>query len=67
MTLFSHEDLDIAADTAVANMIEYLTKEKGFSDEDAVMLTSLVGDVRICQIVDPKKTVRVEFPKKYLL
>lgn len=51
---------------AVANMVEYLTKEKGFTPEDAVMLTSLVGDVRICQVVDPKKTVRVEFPKEYL-
>ena len=66
MTLFSDEDLDIAADKAVANMIEFLTGAGGFSTEDAVMLTSLVGDVRICQIVDPKKTVRVEFPKKYL-
>ena len=66
MTLHSHEDLDIAADTAVANMVEYLTGEEGLSQEDAVMLISLVGDVKICQIVDPKKTVRVEFPKKYL-
>ena len=31
-----------------------------------VMLTSLAGDVRICQVVDPKKTARVEFPKSYL-
>jgi len=66
MALHSHEDLDIAADTAVANIIEYLTTEEGMAQGDAVMLTSLVGDVRICQIVDPKKTVRVEFPKKYL-
>jgi len=66
MTLASHEDLDIAVEMAVANMVEYLTQEKGFSEEDAVMLTSLVGDVRICQVVDPKKTIRVEFPKMYL-
>jgi len=66
MTLFSHEDLDIAADIAVANMVQYLIKEEGFTPEDAVMLISLVGDTRICQVVDPKKTVRVEFPKKHL-
>jgi len=30
------------------------------------MLISLAADVRICQVVDPKKTVRVEFPRKYL-
>ena len=62
MTLASHEDLDVAVEMAVANMVEYLTNEKSISQEDAVMLVSLVGDVRICQVVDPKKTVRVEFP-----
>ena len=66
MTLASHEDLDTAAEIAVANMVSYLTEQAGFSMEDAVMLISLVADVRICQVVDPKKTVRVEFPKKYL-
>jgi amidase len=66
MTLASDADLDVAVEMAVANMVAYLTEEGGFTPADAVMLTSLVGDVRICQVVDPKKTVRVEFPKKYL-
>jgi len=65
MTLASDVDLDIAVDMAVENMVKYLTTCEGFSSEDAVMLISLVGDVRICQVVDPKKTVRVEFPKVY--
>ena len=67
MTLASHKDLNTAVDMAVASMIDYLTVAQGFAPHDAVMLTSLVGDVRICQVVDPKKTVRVEFPKRYLL
>ena len=66
MTLASDEDLDIAVDMAVANMISYLSAEHGFKQEDAVMLTSMIADVRICQVVDPKKTIRVEFPRKYL-
>jgi len=66
ITVASDADLDIAVDMAVANMQSYLTKTEGFTVEDAIMLTSLVADVRICQIVDPKKTARVEFPKKYL-
>jgi len=66
MTLASDADLDIAVEMAVANMVSYLTKTEGFTMEDAVMLVSLIADVRICQVVDPKKTVRVEFPKKYL-
>jgi len=47
-------------------MTEYLTKFEKFTIEDAVMMISLAADVRICQVVDPKKTIRVEFPIKYL-
>jgi len=65
MTLASHVDLDIAVEMAVANMVTYL-QEAGFSPHDATMLISLAGDVQICQVVDPKKTIRVAFPKKYL-
>ena len=66
MTLASDEDLDKASDMAVANMVKYLTEFESVNEFDAVMLISLIADVRICQVVDPKKTVRVEFPKKYL-
>ena len=66
MTIASDESLDTAVDMAVENMIGYLSVEHSFSKEDAVMMTSLVADVRICQVVDPKKTIRVEFPRKYL-
>lgn len=65
MTLASHVDLDVAVEMAVANMVEYL-EHQGFDKYDATMLISLIADVRICQVVDPKKTARVEFPKKYL-
>ena len=66
MTIASDEDLDKAVDMAVANMVSYLEKNEDFSMTDAVMLCSLVADVKICQVVDPKKTIRVEFPRKYL-
>ena len=66
MTLASDEDLDKAVDMAVANMVNYLSKFEGLAVEDAVMLCSLAADVRICQVVDPKKTARVEFPRRYL-
>jgi amidase len=65
MTLASHVDLDIAVEMAVVNMVDYL-ENHGFDKYDATMLISLIGDVKICQVVDPKKTARVEFPKKYL-
>ena len=65
MTLASDEDLDKAVDMAVFNMITYLTNTCGFVAHEAAMLVSLVGDVRICQVVDPKKTARVEVSKIY--
>jgi len=66
MTLASDEDLDKAVDMASLNMITYLKDICDFSAHEAAMLISLVGDVRICQVVDPKKTARVEINKKYI-
>ncbi|MCL2618246.1 MAG: acetamidase/formamidase family protein [Defluviitaleaceae bacterium] len=65
-TVASHEDLDKAAELAVANMVDYLCGYEGFSKYHALMMVSMVGDVRICQLVNPKKTARVEFPLEYL-
>jgi len=65
MTLASHIDLDIAVEMAVANMVEYM-QSLGFDKYDAVMLCSLAGDVQICQVVDPKKTIRVSMPNMIL-
>ena len=66
MTLASDEDLDAAVDMAVANMVDYLAKNEDLTPHEATMLISLAADVCICQVVDPKKTVRVEFPRKIL-
>lgn len=35
----------------------------GVAEDQLTMLFLLVGDVRICQVVDPEKTVRLEIPK----
>jgi len=66
MTIASHEDLDVAVVMATTNMVDYLVKQENFTRHDATMLISLACDVRICQVVDPKKTVRVELPRVYL-
>jgi len=63
MTIASHVDLDIAMEMAVSDMAKYLTCEYSFDPKEVAMLMSMTADVRICQVVDPKKTVRVEFPK----
>jgi len=63
MTIASHVDLDVAVEMATADMAKYLISEHGFDPKDAAILMSMAADVRICQVVDPKKTIRVEFPK----
>lgn len=62
MTICSAITADQALDDAAVAMHRFLTKEAGFSAHDASMLLSLSGNLRICQIVDPKKTARMEMP-----
>ena len=43
-------------------MSRFLTEFAGLSINDAGMLMSLAGELKFCQVVDPEKTVRFEFP-----
>lgn len=63
MTIASAETLDEAAKTATINMHTFLTNELNMNWHEAGMLLSLVGNLRICQVVDPLLTARMEFPK----
>jgi amidase len=58
--------LDAAAATALEDMLELLRHKTGRSVEEISMLISAVGDLRVCQIVDPQKTARVEMPRSVL-
>jgi len=60
MTVCSAKTLDEAADGAALNMQELLIKYLEIKNEEAVILLSLTGDLRICQIVNPHKTCRME-------
>lgn len=64
--IVSKETVDEAADAASELMLEFLQSRMAMPTEEIVMLMSLVGNVEICQIVDPLKTVRFVFPKKYM-
>lgn len=44
-------------------MAEFLSNFVKIPFNDAGMLMSLVGELKFCQVVDPLKTVRFEFPK----
>ena len=62
----SAETLDAAADRAVHEMVDLLHDRTGVAQDELVMLLSLVADVRVCQMVDPEKTVRFMVPKYVL-
>ena len=64
--IVSAESLDKAAELAVQQMVDLLASRTNESEADLVMLLSLVSDVRVCQMVDPEKTVRFMVPKYVL-
>jgi amidase len=55
--------LDEAASCALNDMMDLIHLKTGRTLDDVSMLISAVGDLRVCQIVDPQKTARVEIPK----
>ena len=61
--LASARDLDEAVDLAVMRARDFLIARCGVKDHEAIMLLSTVADVRISQIVNPLRTVRVCIPK----
>ncbi len=64
--IHSAPTVDEAAAGAIHRMAEFLTGFAGIPLNDAGMLMSLVGELKFCQVVDPLKTVRFEFPKPVL-
>ncbi|UED75607.1 acetamidase/formamidase family protein [Brevibacillus sp. DP1.3A] len=65
ITIASEKELDKAADRAVINMVQFLHEELGVEKAEASFLLSAAGDLRICQVVDPLKTARMELPLAY--
>ena len=61
------ETIDIATKKAVNYMINHLTNNYDISAEDAYMLCSLVGDLKIAEVVDvPNMLVTMHFPKSVI-
>ena len=56
--------IDIATKKTVNYMVDYLTNNYNVLPEDAYMLCSLVGDLKIAEVVDvPNMLVTMHFPK----
>ena len=62
----SEKSLDEATLRATKNMVHFLVNECALSNYDAITLLSIAGNLQICQIVDPLKTVRMELPLSVL-
>ena len=63
ITVDSAETVDEACSIAVHDMLDIICSRTGAPEDEITMLLSLVADLRVCQIVDPEKTVRYEMPK----
>jgi amidase len=62
-TIYSAPTIDEATSGAIHRMAQFLTDFAKIPLNDAGMLMSLVGELKFCQVVDPLKTIRFEFPK----
>ncbi|MBO8158959.1 acetamidase/formamidase family protein [Thermosyntropha sp.] len=62
----SAEDLDEASDFALKGMIQFLCKRTDMNMHEIVSLLSAVGNMEICQVVDPLKTVRMGISKNIM-
>lgn len=63
MAIYSAETVDEACVGATMAMHKFLMGELKMNEHEAGMLLSVVGNLRICQIVDPEKTCRMELPR----
>lgn len=61
-----HESLDEAMRRAVRQMVGLVSDQAGLSRDEAYMLLSLAGDLRITQVVDGEKGVHMMMRKDWL-
>lgn len=62
-TIVSAKTLDEAAKLATEEMVDRIVEKTGMSLSEVTMLMSAVGQVEVCQIVDPLITARFVVPK----
>ena len=63
ITMGFNDDLNMCAQLAVHEMIDFLMTEKHLSRDDAYMLASVAADLHITELVDGNKGVHMMIPK----
>ncbi len=66
MTTAEGDTLDEAARIALFDMADLIVHRLGLDFTEAAMLISIAGDLRVCEIVNPKKDVKVVLPASIL-
>ncbi|MCL4561003.1 MAG: acetamidase/formamidase family protein [Chloroflexi bacterium] len=64
--IYSAPTLDEASQGAIHRMANFLMGIAGIPLNEAGMLLSIAGNLKVCQVVDPLKTMRMELPKAIL-
>ena len=62
-TIWVDADLQVAAFEATKAMRRFMVKKLGLEFHQSCRLLSLVGDMGICEVVDPLMTCRMQVPK----
>jgi amidase len=65
-TIASHQEIEQAILMATSDMTYVLMNKLNLSLNEAGMLLSAMGNLQFCQVVDPKRTVRMEMNKSVL-
>ncbi|SFB96223.1 amidase [Pragia fontium DSM 5563 = ATCC 49100] len=65
-TIASELTVDEAVTSATKNMTNLLVEQGNLTRSDAISLMSIVGDLQICQVVDPLKTCRFAMPQQVI-
>lgn len=65
-TLASRVTMEEASKLALDHMVEFVTNHSDLTFNQAGMLLSIAGDLKVSQIVNPNKTMRVELRKDVL-
>ncbi len=62
----SAKTLDDAVRIACNDMLTFICSQTKLDNSEASILMGLITDIKICQVVNENKTVRIEIEKKYL-
>lgn len=66
MVVASGDNVEMAIQNGAKEAVNYFSKGLDIKFEEAYVLSSLVTDIKISQVVNPKKTIRASIPKKVL-